>query len=271
MPRKKASKRKKITLFIGIILLVCFILFGSMILIFPKKIYQIESRTENIKEERKKDEEGYKTFAWLRVQGTKIDTPIIGYERNDVETKVSKKDFLWNIITKEKLYNKVNIMGHNIMNLSKNPEIGLDYFERFEELMAFIYPDFVKENKYIQYTIDGKDYLYKIFAVGFEERYDLKLYKDNNYTKKELKSYIKKAKKNSLFEFDIDVDENDKIITLITCTRMFGKENSSIEFKVDARMVRKNERLHNYQVEETDNYKEIEKIMKGDEVGNEKA
>ena len=60
----------------------------------------------------------------------------------------------------------------------------------------------------------------------------------------------------NLYNFDIDVDENDKIICLVTCTRMFGKDDSR-DFVVVARQVREDESLINYDVEETNTYKQI--------------
>ena len=50
---------------------------------------------------------------------------------------------------------------------------------------------------------------------------------------------------------------------------MFGYYND-IEFKVDARLIRKNELKLNYGVEKSDNYQEIEDIMEGRE-NNEEA
>ena len=41
-------------------------------------------------------------------------------------------------------------------NVSSQPLIGDKNQGRFEQLMAYIYYDFVKENKYIQYTINNK-------------------------------------------------------------------------------------------------------------------
>lgn len=266
--QKKIRKLKKNFLLVLILVGSCCAI-GFSLWQPKEEIYQLKSRIENITKEKKEDTSDYKTIGWLRVQGTNIDTPIIGFVGDSFRTRVEKMDYLWNTTAEEILYNKVNIMGHNILNLSKNPEIGLDYFQRFDDLMSFVYLSFAEENKYIQYTVDGKDYLYKIFAVNFEKSYNLNLSKEGNYTKKELKKYIKEVKEDSLFEFDVDVNETDNIISLITCTRMFGAEDTSTEFIVNARMVRKNEKLYNYSVKETNNYEKIKKIMKGDEVDEE--
>lgn len=268
---KKQNQRIKIfALAIGLLICCCILLFLLLYQHFwSKEIYKVDSRVKNITEEKKKDKENYQTIGWLRVQGTNIDTPIIGYERDDIEIPVEKENYLWNEINKEKIYNKVNIMGHNILNLSANPQSGLDYFVRFDDLMSFVYTDFVEDNKYIQYTVDGQDYIYKIFAVYFDRQYNLNLYHEGDYSKKELKEFIKKVKEESIYDFSVDVNENDRVISLITCTRMFGAESRE-ELIVVGRMVHDNEKLSNYTVKENNNYKKIEAVMKGDEV-NEKA
>ena len=87
---------------------------------------------------------------------------------------------------------------------------------------------------------------------------------DNLYTDEEMNDYIQQSLEDSIFKFDIDVNENDKIISLITCTRMYGPGND-IEFKVDARLVRNGELKTNYGVQKSDKYQEIDDIMKGGE------
>lgn len=268
--KKKNQRIKIFALAIGLLICCCILLFLLLYQHFwSKAIYKVDSRVKNITKEKKKDQENYQTIGWLRVQGTNIDTPIIGYKKDGIEIPVEKENYLWNEINKEKIYNKVNIMGHNILNLSANPQSGLDYFVRFDDLMSFVYTDFVEENKYIQYTVDGQDYIYKIFAVYFDRQYNLDLHHEGNYSNKKIKEFIKKVKEESIYDFSVDVSENDRVISLITCTRMFGTDTSE-ELVVVGRMVHDNEKLSNYTVKENNNYKKIEAVMKGDEV-NEKA
>lgn len=146
-------------------------------------------------------------------------------------------DFLWNEVKSDELLNQVTVSGHNILNLSTNPLITNKNHKRFEQLMSFVYLDFVKDNKYVQYTVNGKDYLYKIFSVSFPERSDIEKFTRENLSKKEMREYLDKSIDESIFDFDIDVNEGDKILSLVTCTRMFGHYND-IEFRVDARLVR---------------------------------
>ena len=257
----------KKTTIIPAIIAILILIFGYIIIFtdtFKKEIFSKESRVENIKKERKSDDElTYKTIGWLKVQGTNIDTPIITYTTKEVNMVASKENYLWNVIKDEKLHNKVNIMGHNLLNLSSTPDIGLSDFSRFDDLMSFIYYDFVKDNKYIQYTIGGHDYIYKIYAVNFEEQYNLNIYTEGDVTGKFLYKFAQKEIKNSLYDFNVKVNKNDKIISLVTCTRFFGTDDDR-EFVVNARLVHKNEKLTNYKVTKTKRYKKVEEILRGD-------
>lgn len=273
---KRKINIRLILLIVIALLLIIFLLYMLYIKISVKEIYSIDSRVDKIKEEKKKDNSiYYKTIGWLRVQGTNIDTPIIGYDDDKIEKDnkynltVDKKNYLWNEINSEKLYNKVNIMGHNILNLSREPDVGLKQFSRFDDLMAFVYYDFIKDNKYIQYTIDGKDYIYQIFSVNFDYQENLDLYTYGNYSKKNMKKYIDKVRKNSIYDFNVKVSDSDNIISLITCTRMYGADDQK-EFIVNAKMVKNDKKLYNYKVSKNNNYKKIEKMLKGD-VEDEKA
>lgn len=265
--KKKNQRIKRLTIVIGLLICCCITL--TILLfqkIFTKEIYEVESRVTNIEEKNKVENE---TIGWLKVQGTNIDTPIIRSDSEKVKNSDVTESFLWNENSTEKLFNKVNIMGHNIMNLSSKPIIDADYFTRFEDLMSFVYPSFVEENKYIQYTIDNKDYVYKVFAVLFTKQYKLDVYSQKDYSEEQLKEYIEFVKEESIYDFKIDVNEKDKIISLITCTRLFGSDTKK-EFVVVGRLVRDDEKLRNYDFKENSNYKKIETIMEGDEE-NEKA
>ena len=259
------NRKKKLFLFIGILSFFC--LLWAIIFILIYDYYPIETRVEKVEQYKKNDTEDYETIGWLRVQGTNIDYPVIYAPEYDFSGKTD--NYVWNEVKSDKLLNQISISGHNIMNLSSNPAVANKNHKRFEQLMSFIYLDFVKENKYIQYTVNGKDYIYKIFAVSFTKRENIPKFTREDLSKKEMKKFIKQSLEDSIFEFDIDVDENDKVLSLITCTRMFGYYNN-IEFKIDARLIRDKELKLNYGVKKSDKYQEIEDIMEGGE-NNEEA
>ena len=271
MAKKKLTKKQKRQLARLVLACLAFILVVSipvgLIVYFSNNAtsstFKTVDRVKNIKKEKKKEknENGYTTIGWLRVQGTKIDTPIIKYDSVESMDKVNKDDYLWNEYPEEKIQKRVNIQGHNVLNLSTKPEVGLDYFTRFEDLMAFVYLDFAKENQYIQYTIDGKNYLYQIFAVYFDEIYNLDLYNPDEYKDEEVADFIQRSLDKSLYKYDVEVNNDEKVISLITCTRMYG--NDKKQFLVVGKMIDSDSKTTNYEVKESSNYKEVKNLMKG--------
>ena len=271
MAKKKLTKKQKRQLARLVLACLAFILVVSIpvgLIVFftnddSSSTFKTVDRVKNIKKEKKKEKDanGYATIGWLRVQGTNIDTPIIRYDSVESMDKVNKDDYLWNEYPEEKIQKRVNIQGHNVLNLSTKPEVGLDYFTRFEDLMSFVYLDFAKENQYIQYTVDGKNYLYQIFAVYFDEIYNLDLYNPDEYKDEEVADFIQRSLDKSLYKYDVEVSKNEKVISLITCTRMYG--NDKKQFLVVGKMIDNDSNTTNYKVKESSNYKEVKNLMKG--------
>lgn len=188
---------------------------------------------------------------WLKVEGTDIDYPVI-------QSSVFEPNYLyvWKNTDSNKIEDSLEIYGHNILNVSSKPLIKEESHTGFEQLAAFIYYEVAKDNQFIQYTVGGKDYVYKIYAVTFGD-----INEDHTFNSiKEKKEYIENVKKNSLFTYNLDVDENDKLITLKTCTRMFGGEKANIQIKVEGRLERKKESRKHYKVKISKNY---DKILEG--------
>lgn len=228
-----------------------FISFG-LFLIFNRKdsspVYSLESRLTSINNTSVLDSD---TIGWLRVQGTNIDTPIVTLTES-VSDSVDG-DFLWLSSYYSFDENRKVIYGHNIRNISNEPEIGNSEYIRFEDLMSFVYYGFAKDNLYIQYSDSDGESLYKIYAVSFNYTY---LEYGQSYEKSKVSDYIEDAKKASIYDYDVDVDEDDDVISLITCTRYFGVSGPT-QFRVDARKVRDNEKIVKYSVETNSNYEKI--------------
>lgn len=265
--RKKLDKKTKrnnvILLILLSLLIVLLIILSIKQLFFTKNYYRIEPRTNNVEKMKAKETDDFKIYGWIRVQGTDIDYPLVGTKTETSPLPVNIEKYAWLMPGDYKYHNVVNIMGHNIMNLSSKPILHDDSFNRFEELMDFIYYDFVKENKYIQLTMDGNDYLYQIFAVGFMGSYDWDSLPYNEYSKNEKKEYLDIVKNNSIYDFDVKVNDDDKFITLATCTRFEGF--SKDDFYVAGRLIKKDDKVLNYSVKKNKKYEKIEKVLKGDD------
>lgn len=270
--RKKKKEIRKIKhkarlivclMFAVVIGLVCFL--TIRILNSSWKPYKVESRVEQLKKVEPLEDSGYKPIGWVKVQGTNIDMPVLYTENRGEEFPVQIESFSWTIKKFDKDSNYYDIIGHNIFNLSAHPKVKADTFTRFEALMAFVYYDFAKNNEYIQLTIDDEDYIYKIFGVGFIDKSVTSFFPHNSNTDEYyLERFIKIFDDESLYKYDVDVNANDKIISLSTCTRFYGVDANK-EFYVVGRLLRDDEKINHYKVTKSKKYKNVEKKLKGDE------
>ena len=182
--KKKLSARlKRYNIFLIIALIVFMGILGFFMtfeMFYNKQSYSIKSRKENIAMSQKHDTSDYETIGWVRVQGTNIDYPLYGVIQEGYEYPVSDS-YLWSLNMDSEFHDTMLVYGHNVMNLGPNPISHADSFTRMEELMNFVYYDFAKENQYIQLSIDGEDYLYKIFAVNFMKVDDYEEYPEGDW------------------------------------------------------------------------------------------
>ena len=197
------------------------------------------------------DSGDYYKFGWLQVQGTNIDLPILDSSSISAELNYS---YGWDspMYVHEKDFDM--LLGHNVLNVSSQPMLPNDTLTNFEELMAFTYYDFAKDNLYAQYTRKNEENVYLIYAVGFSDYIDNEFINLNN--KKARDEYIKDAIDASIYDYNIDVNSDDKLLALQTCTRMFGNEYNQ-QLTINLRKLRKNEKTIKYSVKKNKNYKQV--------------
>lgn len=250
MKRKRCNVKK--CLLVGIVL---FLLIIGIVLIFSLK----KDNTISLNfEERIKTMNEFETNAlkrgWIQVQGTNIDLPVLS--ATDYISDDDDYQYSWlsgNYIAGQ---NRKVIVGHNVLNVSNKPISDMTDLQDFEGLMAFTYYDFAKKNLYIQYTDfkTQKETLYLIYAIGF---YDYGYDRGEGISDEETtQKYIDRVRKNSIYNYDIDVNGKDTIITVKTCTRFFGSGEKQ-QFFIDAREIRSDEEITKYKVTKSDVFKEL--------------
>ena len=266
--KKIISKKLRLScaILIGLFCLLVLLLEFLMVKNIIRKdiFYKIENRDEKIENSKKEDSDNHETIGWVRVQGTNIDYPLFGVLKNNFTYPVVSQSYMWSLNFDSKFHSTMVVYGHNIMNLGPKPELKNDTFERMEELMGYVYYDFANENKYIQLSIDGEDYLYKIFAVNFMTLEELNSYPTGEYDAAAKKKYFNEITKKSIYDYDIDVSVDDDILSVVTCSRFFG-DGKNYDFIVTGRRVRDGEKIENYKVTRNKNYEKIYEILKGDE------
>ena len=252
--RKAKSKKQNIkkqmliagSLLVIVVLAVAVIYFSIENNKFNKDItLTFNDRTQDSLEFKHED---FYTVGWIQVQGTNIDMPVInGFDYGDDGIS----DYAWRSSEYDTDETREVISGHNIINVSSTPIRDMRMLNYFEGLMAFTYYDFAQDNLYISYTKEGKEELYKIYAIGF---YDYAGNNDRSMSNPEqIKEYIASVRNNSIYDYDIEVDENDELITIKTCTRYFGAFEKQL-FVIDARKVRDNEEIEKYKVKKSKNF-----------------
>lgn len=266
--RKKNKKNQHVKqytlLIIGIIVILSLILLILSLTKNRDTKFKVESRIQQVTKESKKDNGTYETIAWVRVEGTNIDYPIIIDTTGEYKNPVEKDAYGWLNSYTKKYTNNLTVDGHNIFNLGV-PKKSAKNFTRFEELMSFVYYDFAKENQFIQLTMNGKDYLYQVFAVSFMYDLDFSFLPADKVTKKEQQETIDFIQSRSIYKYNIKVNSDDNILNVATCTRLFGK-NGRTNFVVSAKLVDKEKVLRLNKVKKTKEYKKVDKKMKGSEL-----
>ena len=236
MSRAKHYNKKK-TNIISIILLFIFIILlfysGTKIVIWymnnqnNKKISDEISKFITLDETKEDNEEKYvidfeklkeknsDVVAWLKVNGTNIETTVVKTTDNDYYlTHNFNKEYNsagW-IFADYK--NKVDgtdknlvIYGHNMRDNSM-----------FGSLKWVINEDWYnnEDNKYITLVTENETQIYEVFSVYQIEEEDYYIQTNFN-TEKEFSTFLETIKKRSKKDFNVDVNKEDNILTLSTC------------------------------------------------------
>lgn len=176
-----------------------------------EEIKEIKNNNNDFREDLIKINEDYKM--WIEVPNTNINYPVVQgkdndfYLNHDFNKKESSSGAIFidykNNIDKDK---NIVIYGHNMKNKSM-----------FQNLMKFKDEEFWNNNNKIILTIDGKEYEYEIFSAyvndanNVEFKFDFR--NDDEYLK-----YLEEIKEKSIFNRDIDIISNERIVTLSTCS-----------------------------------------------------
>lgn len=186
------------------------------------------------------------TVGWLFLPNTHIDEAIVQNPPNDTKNQyylrknLEKKydfngcyfaDFECNF--EDGLSRNTVIYGHN---MDDNPE-GI----KFAQLRKWLDLDFAKKNPYIYFSTPEKDMVWKIFSVMYTSVKFNYVQTDPDNT--EFLNIINEARKASQYNYEVDVNVTDKIITLSTCTYVYGGSNTSQRYVIMARLVRPGEEM----------------------------
>ena len=131
----------------------------------------------------------------------------------------------------------------------------------FSQLFSFKNPDFAEKTPYIYLTLPGEETVWEVFAVFYNDANATKstfapYYKKGNpgdlwYIepapgKEEYKAMLEMIQARSLYDYDVEVTEEDQILTLSTCTVAYGlSARADYRFVIVAKLVTDTENLMN--------------------------
>lgn len=179
---------------------------------------------------------------WLSIDGTKVNYPVVQAKDNDfyLRRDFQKKDnqhgvpFLdYEVDVKRESENMI-IYGHNMKD-----------GQMFGELMDYKDPEYVREHPIITFNTVYGDAKYKVAAVFLAstetEHGPMFHYEQfvNSASPEQYKDFISQLELRSMITTGVDINENDKLISLSTCSY----EYLEARFVVVGRLVREGEDL----------------------------
>lgn len=230
--KKVKTNKNLIPNIILIFFIILFVFSGFKIIMWflnnreNKKIAEEISQAITIDEENVEEKEKYKvdfqalkdknsdTVGFLKVNGTNIEYTVVKGTNNSYYLKhnFNKESNSAGWIFAD-YKNKVDgtdknlvIYGHNMRDDSM-----------FGSLKNILNDDWhnEEENKYVTFITENDNSIYEVFSVyqvADEDYYITTDFKDNEFN-----DFIKTVKSRSKFDFGVDVNENDNILTLSTC------------------------------------------------------
>ena len=160
-------------------------------------------------------EQNNNTIAWLKVNNTNIEYPVVRARDNsfylDHSFDKSKNSAGWIFADYR---NKFDGTDRNIIIYGHNRRDG----SMFGNMKNILKPDWYNndENKNIILNTEKGNYTYKVFSVYKIESEDYYIKTEFN-NDNEYEQFINTLKNRSIKEFNADVSKNDSILTLSTC------------------------------------------------------
>jgi len=202
---------------------------------------------------------------WLRVPGTNINEPIVQTTRENGNVFYNTRTWRgvnfpnnnWrNFVTTSTFLDVRNVTGdtwgsssrntvlygHNWTNLTRPYDIGTDnHHTMFGQLPSYTNINFARANPHIYYSNFNNEGIWRVFAVATVEVDRRFNYNNPNPTPEDLDAIIREWRARSVFNFGVDVNSSDRILTLSTCTREFHPLGEHQRFVVVARLLRPGE------------------------------
>jgi len=156
-----------------------------------------------------------KVVAWIMVDGTSVNYPIVQGEDNEhylyYDILERRKNSGWTFMdyrnhTDLSDMNTV-FYGHNLLNKTAFGGLANVFTEKW----------FKSSNHYIVVRTETERHVYEIFSCYYIEP-EVYYLQTDFYNNREYQEFLDTITKRSFYNFDVEVGVEDKIITLSTCT-----------------------------------------------------
>ena len=232
--RKKNKKYKEVIFNLIVYMILLFILIYSVIKIYKwykdktsnkeiveqiKETVVVEDKNE-YKEEytidfNKLKEQNKETVAWIKVNNTNIEYPVVKANNNNfyLNHSFDKSENLAGWIFAD-YRNKFDNTDKNIIIYGHNMRDG----SMFGSLKNILNSDWYEneENTNITLYTENEKCIYKVFSIYKIESEDYYI-KTEFSNDNEFEQFVNTIKNRSIKKFDIDVSKEDNILTLSTC------------------------------------------------------
>ncbi len=180
---------------------------------------------------------------WLKLNNSDIDNEVLQGADNDVylRSDITKgynwygcyyADFECAFGDRNSISKNTIIYGHS---MDDDPNGA-----KFSQIKKYLDPEYAKNNPYIYFSTPEDNLVYKVFSVMYT---DTNLaYIHPNMKGNEFMKLVGELKDRSQFDFDVDVNSSDKIITLSTCTYIYGNREDQ-RLVVVGRLLRPGEEM----------------------------
>ncbi|MEG2038979.1 MAG: class B sortase [Oscillospiraceae bacterium] len=188
---------------------------------------------------------------WLKIPNTNINHAVVMgattsyYMALDYYKKPSRNGVIWadsKVKTgkRTELSKNTVLYGHNWTNYAAPLQITRASDVMFGQLPSYHFIEFAQTHPYIYYSTEAEQMTWQVFAVFYTE--DSFNYIAANPSDALLQKIIDEAKSRSLHDFDVEVTAKDKILTLSTCTRIYGRRDDQ-RFVVMAKLLPADQKL----------------------------
>ena len=153
--------------------------------------------------------------AWIMVDGTNVNYPVVRTENNDFylnhDIKKNPKASGWIFMdyrnADDLVDNNTIFYGHNLLNKTAFGSLSNVFEDKW----------FNTSNHYIVVRTANVRYVYQVFSCYYIDP-EVYYLQTNFYRNADYQEFLNVLKSRSIYDFGLDVGINDKIITLSTCT-----------------------------------------------------